>query len=84
MIRCREVAQLITSDQMGSEPGMKRFGIKLHLMICKHCSRLAKQIFQLQSAVRRVAAMTDHEQTGAEDQSLEAQLLRQLADKKNP
>lgn len=61
MMRCKEVAGLLASDQLTAGGFMKRVSVALHLMICKHCSRFKRQIQQLGSAARRIAKATDLE-----------------------
>lgn len=81
MMRCKEVAGLLASDQLTAGGFMKRVSVALHLMICKHCSRFKRQIQQLGSAARRIAKATDLEKAGPEGESLEARVLRKLLEK---
>jgi uncharacterized UBP type Zn finger protein len=82
MIRCREVARLLTSEQLRAQSRMKRLQVRLHLWMCQHCSRLARQIKQLGSAARAMAASTYAEKPGGDEEDLEARLLRKLSEKK--
>jgi hypothetical protein len=53
MIPCKEVAKLLSSDQVASLRWWKRVELRLHLAMCKHCSRFARQLQQLRAAARR-------------------------------
>ena len=83
MIRCRTVAELLTSDRLQSENFWRRLEVRLHLRMCRYCARLARQIRQLRPAALRMAALTDAEKTGGDGDSedLEGRLLRKLSDK---
>ena len=42
MLSCKEIVRLLSSDQ--AVPLMKRAELKMHLMMCKHCSRYSKHL----------------------------------------
>ena len=73
MISCKNVAKLLMSDQLQAQNWWRRMEVRLHLAMCRFCSRLARQIEQLRSATRRVS-----EQEEA-DSSLEDRLIRRLS-----
>ena len=73
MISCKNVAKLLMSDQLPAQSWWKRMEVRLHLAMCRFCSRLARQIEQLRSATRRMS-----EQDEA-DSSLEDRLIRRLS-----
>jgi len=52
MISCKSVAKLLTSDQLQAQSWWKRTEVRVHLAMCKFCSRLSRQIEQLRSAAR--------------------------------
>ena len=81
MIRCKEVAKLLTSDQLRNEGFWKRAEVRFHLWMCKYCARLERQIKQLRSSALQMAASTDAEKAGGASGDLEARLLRKLFDK---
>lgn len=73
MISCKNVAMLLTSDQLQSQSSWKRMKVRLHLAMCDFCSRLATQIEQLRTAARQLG----HENEG--DAGLEDRLIRRLS-----
>jgi len=73
MISCKNVATLLMSDQLLSQSWWKRMEVRLHLAMCRFCSRLARQIEQLRSATRRT---TEQEEA---DAGLEDRLIRRLS-----
>jgi hypothetical protein len=81
MMRCKAVAELLTSDRLGHEPFWVRFQVKLHLGMCRYCSRLARQMEQLRLAAYRFGRSFDHEAAGANGEDLETRLLRRLWEK---
>ena len=75
MISCKNVARLLTSDQLQSQSWWKRMEVRLHLAMCDFCSRLARQLEQLRSGARRM-----HDQNEA-DGGLEDRLIHRLSGK---
>ena len=73
MISCKNVAKLLMSDQLQAQSWWRRMEVRLHLAMCRFCSRLARQIEQLRSATRRMS-----EQDEA-DSGLEDRLIRRLS-----
>ncbi len=75
MISCRNVAKLLMSDELQTQSWWKRMEVRLHLGMCKFCSRLARQLEQLRSGVRQ---MSDQDEA---DPTLEERLIRRLSGK---
>jgi hypothetical protein len=75
MISCKNVAKLLMSDELQAQTWWKRVEVRLHLAMCKFCSRLARQVEQLRSGVRKMS-----EQDEA-DPNLEERLIRRLSGK---
>jgi hypothetical protein len=73
MISCKNVAKLLMADQLQAQSWWRRMEVRLHLAMCRFCSRLARQIDQLRLASRRMG-----EQDGA-DPNFEDRLLRRLS-----
>jgi len=73
MISCKNVAKLLMSDQLQAQSWWKRMEVRLHLAMCRFCSRLARQMEQLRSAAR---GMSQHEGT---DRDCEDRLIRRLS-----
>jgi len=76
MIRCKGVAQLLTSGEFDQMSFWKQLPVRFHLWMCRHCSRLANQMGGLRTGARQVAGSIDKEKTG--DKSLEERVLRKL------
>ena len=52
MPSCREVTGLLASGELESVPRMKRILVRLHLSMCAHCSRFARQLHAISGALR--------------------------------
>ncbi len=52
MYRCSEVVRLIASDEYLAGGVLKKLGIRLHLAMCKHCARYARQLRALAASLR--------------------------------
>ncbi len=74
MISCRNVAKLLLSDELSGLGWWRRMEVRMHLSMCDHCSRLARQIRQLRSAARQ---MRDRKEP--DDRELEDRLIRRLS-----
>ncbi len=55
MIRCRQVAELLTSDRLQDASLLVRLEVRFHLWMCRYCARLAEQIKQLRAAASKLA-----------------------------
>jgi hypothetical protein len=73
MISCKNVANLLMSDQLQAQSWWKRMEVRLHLAMCALCSRLARQVEQLRSAARRMNGQDEA------DPGLEERLIRRLS-----
>ncbi len=81
MIRCRSVAELITSDQLKDANFRVRLEVKFHLMMCRYCARLARQIEQLRMAASKLAGSIDQETAGTAGDELEERILKGISGK---
>lgn len=73
MISCKSVAKLLMSDQLPEQRWWKRAEVRLHLAMCKFCSRLARQIEQMRSGVRQMSRQDEA------DPGLEERIIRRLS-----
>lgn len=77
MMSCKEVTKLITSDQYLYESWARRLQIRFHLLMCRYCSRLARQISLLKSGSRQLR--TRMETLDADVlENLESRVLKRL------
>ncbi len=54
MYSCREVTKWIASDEYLAAGFFKKLGIRLHLMMCRYCSRYRDQLRALAAKLRIV------------------------------
>jgi hypothetical protein len=73
MISCKNAAKLLMSDELQVQNWWKRMEVRAHLVMCKFCSRLVRQLEQLRSGVRQ---MSDQDEA---DPDLEDRLIRRLS-----
>ncbi|MEK6704986.1 MAG: hypothetical protein AABZ06_04295 [Bdellovibrionota bacterium] len=79
MLPCKEIVRLISSGEY--LPLIKKAELRMHLMMCKHCSRYSKHLLMLSDAFRKLfAAKTKMDQTQVE--SLKKQVLEEIDRKK--
>jgi hypothetical protein len=56
MLSCKDVTQLLSESMDTSLPIGKRIGMRLHLLMCKFCSRYERQLLLIRETVRRIVA----------------------------
>ena len=56
MLSCKDVTQLISQSMDISLPFGKRIGMRLHLLMCKFCSRYERQLLLIRETVRGIVA----------------------------
>lgn len=52
MPSCREVTKLLASGDAASASWMKRMSVRVHLSMCRHCARLARQLQAISETLR--------------------------------
>jgi anti-sigma factor ChrR (cupin superfamily) len=52
MLKCKEVTRLLASDEYLESRWGRRLAIRMHLVMCQHCRRYARQL----RAIRNVAS----------------------------
>jgi hypothetical protein len=71
---CSEVVKLISTDEYLAAGPFKKLGIRLHLLMCKHCARYARQLRILAAALRESSAAVPAEQL----EQAKARILKNL------
>lgn len=56
MLSCKDVTRLISESMDRSLPAGKRFGVRMHLLICRFCARYRRQLLLIRDAARRIAS----------------------------
>lgn len=84
MITCKQVASLLSSGDVPSQPFLSRMELRLHLFFCRHCSAFAGQIKFLQLAAHRTKDCFEAELGSGGAAKLESRLLRQLRNPESP
>jgi hypothetical protein len=74
MIRCKEVATLLSTDRVASQSVSRRIAVRLHLMMCRHCRRFARQLALLKQAGANLCAKFDSEVSADFEQRLHGKL----------
>ena len=52
MFNCKEVTRMVSESLDRSLPLFQRMGIRIHLMMCKFCTRYRRQLLILRKAIR--------------------------------
>lgn len=54
MMTCQQVAHAIASDDLADAPLRRRMAVRMHLMLCKHCRRYARQLRAIGAGARQL------------------------------
>ena len=63
MLRCNEVARMLASDQLQDAGWIRRFSLRMHLAMCRHCRRYARQLDLIGAEARRSWTATDADES---------------------
>ncbi|MDE2142671.1 MAG: hypothetical protein KGJ84_09700 [Elusimicrobia bacterium] len=74
MPSCREVTGLLASGDVESASWLSRAKVRLHLAMCVHCSRFARQLRVISQAARAVWAPN----SAGDTESLKRRILDRL------
>ena len=55
MLSCREVAQLVASEELARAGVARRLSLRLHLLMCAHCRKYVAQLRRIGQAARQLA-----------------------------
>lgn len=75
MYTCLEVTRALASDEYRQARFLKKLGIRLHLAMCKYCSRYARQLRTIAAALR----VGRPETSPAEVEAAKHRILKQLS-----
>ena len=59
MLTCKEISRTIASDELASAGWRRRFAVRLHLLMCRHCRRYSRQIEAIGTAARQVLGVAE-------------------------
>jgi predicted anti-sigma-YlaC factor YlaD len=64
MLRCREVAELVSDDVDGTLTWRQWFAVRVHLAMCGMCRRYARQMRATVAAIRSLAHRSEDARDG--------------------
>ena len=74
MMTCKEVSTLVSTEQVHEAPLAQRIGVRLHLMMCRHCRRFRRQLFRIGRVAGLIAGEVEHEPSS----SFEGRIVERL------
>ena len=81
MLSCKEVCYIVSESQDGKLPWRERFRVRTHLLMCKACQRMVRQMEFLRTAARRYGSIgeeTLHPEQETLSKEASARILTQL------
>jgi hypothetical protein len=80
MPSCREAAERLSREQDQPGPRSRSMALRLHLLICGHCRRYARQLQWLRASLQRVLTDASDTQLSASARDrIRARLAREQA-----
>lgn len=55
MLRCREVTELVGTEALAGGTLRQRLGVRLHLLMCRHCRAYVRSLRRIAAAARRMS-----------------------------
>ncbi len=53
MVSCRDLARIVASDELAAAGWARRLSVRLHLLMCRHCTRYAAQLRAIGASARK-------------------------------
>jgi hypothetical protein len=78
MLSCKQVARLLSTEELHRASFSTLWGVRMHLWMCRHCARFAAQLRMLGSTARAVYGAQPG-RTDSEAESLEDRITRKLS-----
>ncbi len=54
MLKCKDLTRKIVSDELAEAGWRERLGVRLHLLLCRHCRRYVAQLRSIGTAARNL------------------------------
>ena len=54
MLKCKDVTRKIASDELAEAGWGERLGVRLHLLLCRHCRRYVAQLRAIGAAAQNL------------------------------
>lgn len=76
MMTCKEVSTLISTGGFSDAPLTRRLGVRLHLLMCRHCRAFRRQLEAVARSARAAAAVHETEPSRDFESKIAASLKR--------
>jgi len=63
MLNCKQASQLISQGLDKKLSTRERFGLKMHLFICKYCKRFSQQLERLHVAMKSIGKNIENDES---------------------
>lgn len=78
MLNCKQASQLISQGLDKKLSMRERFGLTLHLLICKYCKRFSQQLKQLHVAISSMGKQIEHDESIRLPTETKANILKSI------
>jgi hypothetical protein len=84
MLACKDVTELISRSMDTSLPIGERIGVRIHLLMCKFCTRYERQLLLIRETLRRLVSAEGHDEEVGEGKLSEEARERIKKSLRNP
>jgi len=81
MMNCKQASQLISRTLDETLSLRERFALKLHLYLCKYCSRFSQQLHNLHIALRNMGKSIEDDTSIKLPSETKKEIVKSLASK---
>ena len=80
MISCKEVVKTISSEDR--KTWRRNIQVQLHLMICRHCGKYAKQLVLLKAGIQKIFSDNLNSSDKLKIKEVENRIIEKMKEKK--
>lgn len=78
MLHCDKVSKFVSESMDRDLSFTQRMGVRVHLLMCRHCARFARQLEHMRSAIRQESSNYPHHKL---DEDAKARMKKRIHQK---
>lgn len=76
MLSCKDIVKIVSSEENSS--WSKKIEVKMHLLMCRHCAKYAKQIDMIKKGFKKALSKSDIKNVDQKINEIENQVLEKI------
>ncbi len=78
MLTCKEVTRIVSDSMDRKLPIRQRMAVKMHLLMCKFCSRYSQQLLFIRKAIHHYSSKMDDAELPSTTMSLSTEVRQRI------